>query len=156
MLKINLIVVGDKMPQWVEQGYNEYEKRIRRQAQLKLVEIAASKRGKNADIARIIKTEEKKIRNAIPKNAHVVALDRLGKPWSTLQVAEKIRSWLPVGNQVALIVGGPEGLSEAFRKDCNELWSLSALTFAHPLVRVILAEQLYRCFSILDGSPYHR
>ena len=144
------------MPQWVEQGYAEYEKRIRGQAQLKLVEIPAAKRGKNADIPRIIAGEELKIQNAIPDQAHIIALDRQGKSWSTLRVTEKIRNWLPVGKPVALVVGGPEGLSQGFIDQCHETWSLSELTFAHPLVRVILAEQLYRCFAILQGAPYHR
>ncbi len=153
---ISLIVVGEKMPQWVARGYREYEQRIHRYARLELIEIPAIKRRKNADIPRIIQSEEKKIGHALPGQAQVIALDRSGKSWSTLQFSEKIRNWLESGQHIALVVGGPDGLSDDFIKHADETWSLSELTLAHPLVRVVLAEQLYRCFSILQGLPYHR
>lgn len=156
MLKISLIVVGDKMPNWVNQGYDEYEKRIRGRASLELVQISAGKRGKNADLARIIQAEEQKIRETIPERSHIIALDRKGKSFSTLDLSEKMKGWIDGGDKIALIIGGPEGLSSEFIAETHETWSLSSLTFAHPLVRVILAEQLYRCYSILEGSPYHR
>lgn len=156
MLKISLIVVGEKMPAWVTQGYEEYAKRIQGRARLDLTEITAGKRGKNADLKRIIASEEQSIVNAIPTDAKVIALDRLGKTWSTQALAKKMQSWIDDGDQIAMVVGGPEGLSDTFLKTVNQTWSLSDLTFAHPLVRVILAEQLYRCYSILQGAPYHR
>jgi 23S rRNA (pseudouridine1915-N3)-methyltransferase len=114
------------------------------------------KRGKNADIKRIIQSEEMKIVNAIPDNAHTIALDRRGKSWSSRGLSSRLQGWMDTGDSIALVVGGPEGLSDSFIKAVDETWSLSALTFAHPLVRVILAEQLYRGLSILEGSPYHR
>jgi 23S rRNA (pseudouridine1915-N3)-methyltransferase len=156
MLQISLVVVGEKMPDWVTRGYLEYEKRIRGRTRLQLVEIPAGKRGKNADIPRIIQTEEQKIRGAIPQQAHIIALDRIGKSWSTIELSQRMQNWIDSGDQIALVVGGPEGLSDQFIQSANETWSLSSLTFAHPLVRVLLAEQLYRCHSILEGSPYHR
>jgi len=156
MLKMSLIVVGEKMPHWVELGYQEYEKRIRGRARLALIEVPATRRGKNADIHRIIQSEEKKIREAIPGQSRVIALDRAGKSWNTRQLAGKMNDWMASGQQITLVVGGPEGLSVDFINSADDVWSLSDLTFAHPLVRVILAEQLYRCFSILQGSPYHR
>ena len=156
MLRISLIVVGEKMPDWVTRGYQEYEKRIRGRTRLQLVEIPAGKRGKNADIPRIIQVEEQKIRDAIPDRAHVIALDRIGKSWSTVELSQRMQIWIDSGDQVALVVGGPEGLTDEFVRSANETWSLSSLTFAHPLVRVLLAEQLYRCHSILEGAPYHR
>ncbi len=156
MLKFSLIVIGEKMPVWVEQGYLEYAKRIRGRVQLDLIEIPAIKRGKNADLKRIMKMEENKIINAIPDPARIIALDRKGKSWSSPAFTEKMQGWMDQGSQITLVIGGPEGLSNEFLKSADEIWSLSELTFAHPLVRVILAEQLYRCFSILQGSPYHR
>ena len=156
MLRISLIVVGDKMPEWVTRGYQEYEKRIHGRTRLNLVEIPAGKRSKNADIPRIIHAEEQKIRDAIPHQTQVIALDRMGKTWSTVELSKRMQRWIDSGDQVALVVGGPEGLSNEFIRSANETWSLSSLTFAHPLVRVLLAEQLYRCHSILEGSPYHR
>ena len=156
MLRISLIVIGEKMPVWVEAGYQEYAKRIRSRARLDLIEIPAVKRGKNVDIKRITQAEEMKIINAIPDNARTVALDRRGKSWSSLGFSSKLRGWMDCGDSIALVIGGPEGLSDNFIKAADETWSLSELTFAHPLVRVILAEQIYRCLSILEGSPYHR
>jgi 23S rRNA (pseudouridine1915-N3)-methyltransferase len=144
------------MPLWVEAGYHEYAKRIRGRARLDLIEIPAIKRGKNADIKRIIQAEEMKIVNAIPDDARTIALDRRGKSWSSRGLSSKLQEWMDCGDSIALVIGGPEGLSDNFIKTADEIWSLSALTFAHPLVRVVLAEQLYRCLSILEGSPYHR
>ena len=156
MLKISLIVVGEKMSPWVTLGYQEYAKRIRGQMQLNLIEVAAIRRGKNADIQRIMRLEEQKIHNALPQKARIIVLERTGVSCSTRTLVEKMRTWLEQGEQIALVVGGAEGLSNEFVARVDESWSLSELTFAHPLVRVILAEQLYRCFSILEGMPYHR
>ncbi len=156
MLKISLIVVGEKMPQWVARGYQEYAKRIRGRIQLNLIEIAAIRRGKNADINRIMRLEEQKIRNALPQQARIIALERAGKSYSSVALAQRMCDWLEQGQQIVLVVGGAEGLSEEFIDYADESWSLSELTFAHPLVRVIVAEQLYRCFSILEEMPYHR
>jgi 23S rRNA (pseudouridine1915-N3)-methyltransferase len=97
-----------------------------------------------------------KIVNAIPDDARTIALDRRGKSWSSRGLSSKLQEWMDCGDSIALVIGGPEGLSDNFIKNADEIWSLSALTFAHPLVRVVLAEQLYRCLSILEGSPYHR
>ncbi|WP_424948030.1 23S rRNA (pseudouridine(1915)-N(3))-methyltransferase RlmH [Candidatus Spongiihabitans sp.] len=156
MLKISLIVVGEKMPQWVVQGYRAYAKRIRGRVQLNLIEVPAIRRGKNADLGSIVRLEERKILDRLPKKARVIALDRGGKSYSTMAFSEKMKRWLERGEPVALVVGGPEGLSAGFINNADESWSLSALTLAHPLVRVVVAEQLYRCFSILEGIPYHR
>ncbi|NKB62647.1 MAG: 23S rRNA (pseudouridine(1915)-N(3))-methyltransferase RlmH [Gammaproteobacteria bacterium] len=155
-MNIHLLVVGEKMPQWVEQGYKEYEKRIRGRVKLQLLEIPTLKRGKNADIKRIIQQEEQKVISAIPSGAHMIALDRMGKTLSTLDISSRMDQWLGEGRPIVLLVGGPEGFSRALLNQADEVWSLSALTFAHPLVRVMLAEQIYRCYSILEGLPYHR
>jgi len=155
-MKLHLLAVGQKMPAWVEQGYQEYAQRMPAEVQLVLREINPGKRGKNADISRIMLEEGQRIQMAIPKNTHIVALDVKGKAWSTEQLAESLGQWMQSGQDVALLVGGPDGLSQACRDQADEYWSLSSLTFPHPLVRVILAEQLYRAWSVLRNHPYHR
>ncbi|MCW8854057.1 MAG: 23S rRNA (pseudouridine(1915)-N(3))-methyltransferase RlmH [Gammaproteobacteria bacterium] len=155
-MKIHLLAVGQKMPSWVEQGYKEYAQRLPAEARLELKEIAPGKRGKNADIRRIVQDEGQRIVSSIPKNSHVVVLDVTGRPWSTEQLSERLDVWMQSGQDIALMIGGPEGLSDECRALGREHWSLSALTFPHPLVRIIVAEQLYRAWTILKNHPYHR
>lgn len=155
-MKINLLAVGQKMPSWVEQGYEEYAHRMPSEVKLKLKEIAPGNRGKNADLKRIIQDEGQRIQSAIPKNNRIIVLDVKGRAWSTEQLAERMAFWMQSGQDVSLLVGGPEGLSDEVSRLADERWSLSALTFPHPLVRVILAEQLYRAWSVLRNHPYHR
>ncbi|MDH5766317.1 MAG: 23S rRNA (pseudouridine(1915)-N(3))-methyltransferase RlmH [Gammaproteobacteria bacterium] len=155
-MKIHLLAVGQKMPSWVEQGYLEYAQRLPSEAKLELKEIAPGKRGKNADLKRIIQEEGQRIIANIPKNSYKVVLDVKGKPWSTEQLAEQLGQWMQSGQDICLMVGGPEGLSDECRMLGQEYWSLSSLTFPHPLVRVIVAEQLYRAWAILKNHPYHR
>ena len=156
MLKIDLIAVGNKMPDWVVQGFRHYQRRVQGRVSLQLIEIGAMKRGKNADVDQIILSEEKKIKASIPSGARIIALDRSGQAWATLEFAERMRGWIDQSERLALITGGPEGLSRSFVTRCDEIWSLSALTFAHPLARLVVAEQLYRCLTIIEGGPYHR
>ncbi|MGB5707793.1 MAG: 23S rRNA (pseudouridine(1915)-N(3))-methyltransferase RlmH [Arenicellales bacterium] len=156
MLNIHMVVIGDKMPAWVDQGVVEYQKRIRGRMALNLLQVAALKRGKNADIERIVAEEDRKLIAAIPPGCRTIALDRSGKSISTPGMVERFVQWLQDGEQIAMLVGGPEGLSSALIAEADETWSLSALTFAHPVVRVVLAEQVYRCYSVLEGLPYHR
>lgn len=144
------------MPQWVNEGFYQYQKRIRGRIRLDLIEITPEKRTRNPDLTRIMQSEESKIIQALPNNSRVISLDRQGKSCSTYDLSNKIEGWMEEGQSIAFIVGGPEGLSDGFLKKSNETWSLSQLTYAHTLVRVIVAEQIYRCFSILEGSPYHR
>lgn len=155
-MQINLISVGNRMPDWVRQGYDEYAKRLPRECELVLKEIAPGKRGKNSDVARIVKEEGERMLAAIPQGVHVVTLDIPGKPWTTPDLAQAMKRWLEGGQNIALLVGGPEGLSDAAKQMARESWSLSTLTFPHPLVRIIVAEQIYRAWSILHNHPYHR
>jgi 23S rRNA (pseudouridine1915-N3)-methyltransferase len=155
-VQLHLIAVGNRMPAWVEQGYQEYAKRLPPECALALHEIPAGKRGKNADIARLTRQEGEKMAAAIPKGARVVALEVGGRAWSTEQLSARLDSWMGEGRDVALLVGGPEGLEPGMSAAADERWSLSPLTLPHPLVRIVLAEQLYRAWSILKGHPYHR
>jgi 23S rRNA (pseudouridine1915-N3)-methyltransferase len=153
---IHLLAVGNKMPVWINQGYQDYAKRLNGECRLKLTEIASVKRGKNADLTRIKREEGEKLLAAIPKGAYVVALEVNGRSWSTEQLSVQLDSWMHNGKDLALLVGGPEGLSEACVARADVKWSLSPLTLPHPLVRVLLSEQLYRAYTILKNHPYHR
>lgn len=144
------------MPSWVHQGYSEYARRMPKECGLVLKEIAPGKRGKNKDVNRIVKDEGERMITAIPAKTHVVTLDVLGKPWTTKMLSSAMEKWLEGGQPIALMIGGPEGLSNAVQEIARESWSLSPLTFPHPLVRVIVAEQLYRAWTILNNHPYHR
>jgi len=155
-MQIHLIAVGSKMPAWVEQGYQEYAKRLPPECSLALHEIPAGKRGKNADIVRLTRQEGEKMAAVIPKGARVIALEVGGKPWSTEQLSARVDSWMGEGRDVVLLVGGPEGLEPGLSAAADERWSLSPLTLPHPLVRIVLAEQIYRAWSIIKGHPYHR
>ena len=155
-MHIHLIAVGQRMPAWVDTAYQEYAKRLPRECALKLVEIAPGKRGRNADVARTLRDEGERMLAAIPRDCHVVALEVGGRSWSTPQLAAQLEDWMGSGRDVALLVGGPEGMDDACRARADRLWSLSALTLPHPLVRVILAETLYRAWSVMAGHPYHR
>jgi len=153
---IHLIAIGTRMPSWVEEGFIEYAKRMPPESKLKLVEITAGKRGKNSDIKRLTQQEGEKMLAAIPKNAKVVALDVLGKTLATEELAQELKSWQGSGQDIAILIGGPEGLADDCLKRAQQKISLSRLTLPHPLVRVVLAEQLYRATTILKGHPYHK
>jgi len=155
-MQIHLIAVGKGMPAWVEAGYDDYAKRLRGECRLVLKEIPAGRRAKGADLARLINDEGARCLAAIPKGARAIALERAGRALSTQQLAQKLQGWLSQGGDVALLIGGPEGLARACLERADETWSLSALTLPHPLVRVVVAEQLYRAWSILKNLPYHR
>lgn len=155
-MKLRLLAVGHKMPKWVEQGFAEYSKRLPSDCAIELVEIAPGHRAKNANKEKAMQQEAQAILKALRPQDHIVTLEVLGKHWSTEQLAEQLDGWRMQGGDVALIVGGPDGLTDEVLKLAKQRWSLSALTLPHPLVRVLLAEQLYRAWSILQGHPYHK
>ena len=155
-MRIKLIAVGTRMPKWVQQGYNEYAQRMPNLCQLELVEIPAKKRGKNADTARILRDEANALQKAIATDSLVIALDRKGKHIDTESLAVHLQNWINESQDVALLVGGPEGIDPSYLKNVQRIWSLSSMTFAHPVIRVMLAEQLYRAWSINANLPYHR
>jgi 23S rRNA (pseudouridine1915-N3)-methyltransferase len=155
-MRIHLIAVGNRLDAWVYQGYEEFAKRLSQDCTLQLIEIPAIKRGKNADIERITREESQKMLAAIPKGARVIVLDIHGRQRSTEELAGKLANWLQGGQDVALLVGGPEGLSADCLARADETWSLSKLTLPHPLVRIVVAEQIYRAWSVLNNHPYHR
>ncbi|WP_455220448.1 23S rRNA (pseudouridine(1915)-N(3))-methyltransferase RlmH [Kaarinaea lacus] len=155
-MQIYLIAIGQRLDDWINQGYQEFAKRLPPECRLNLIEIPAHKRTKNTDIQRAIRDEGERLLAALPANVLVYALDATGQQWSTEQLATHLEQWLGDGRDIALLVGGPDGLSEQCKARANACLSLSRLTFPHPLVRIIIAEQLYRAWSILKKHPYHR
>jgi 23S rRNA (pseudouridine1915-N3)-methyltransferase len=155
-MRVHLLAIGQKMPRWVRDGYLDYADRLRGELQLELKEISPGKRGRNTDVSRAIEQEGARLIAAIPRRTRVVALDVGGESWSTGQLSREVEKWLASGGDVALLIGGPEGLSRACLECADTRWSLSAMTFPHLLVRIIVAEQLYRAISLLRNHPYHR
>jgi 23S rRNA (pseudouridine1915-N3)-methyltransferase len=154
-LKIKIISVGHKMPDWVESACAEYLKRMPREATVEIVEIKPDKRaaGKNAEVVQ--EAEAKRILEVVGKD-YLIALDERGQEVTTLQLAERMITWLGGGRDVALIVGGADGLHPDLKAKADWLWGLSKLTLPHGMVRVLLAEQLYRAWSVINHHPYHR
>lgn len=144
------------MPSWVEAGYREYAKRLPGECALRLQEVPLGKRGKGADVRRAVRDEGERMLAAIPRDCRVLALEVGGRSWSTEQLSDKLGGWMASGRDLALLVGGPEGLAPGCVERADGRWSLSPLTLPHPLVRVLLAEQLYRAWSLLRNHPYHR
>lgn len=155
-MRLLLLAIGQKMPAWVDTGYREYARRFPPHLKLELVERPASPWAARGDIARGQREEAEALRAAIPRDALVIALDERGSAWSTRQLADRLAQWQHDGRDIALLVGGPDGLDAQLRTDAGQRWSLSPLTLPHPLVRIVVAEQLYRAHTLLSGHPYHR
>lgn len=155
-MRIHLIAVGQRMPDWVTTAYQDFAKRLPGEYRINLVELAAGKRGKNADLARAIADEGKRMLEALPRDCLVIALDEHGHNWSSKDLATQLSDWSQGGRDVALLVGGADGLAPEVKQRADITWSLSKLTLPHALVRVVLAEQLYRAWSLMNNHPYHR
>jgi 23S rRNA (pseudouridine1915-N3)-methyltransferase len=147
-----LIAVGERMPAWVQEGYAEYARRLSRDLPLQLVEIST----KSRDPARATIEEGAALLGAVPKGAHIVALDGRGKAFSSEELAAQLARWRMLGKDLAFLIGGADGLSAAVLERADQRWSLGPLTLPHPLVRIVVAEQLYRAASQLGNHPYHR
>lgn len=155
-MQIQMLAVGNKMPAWVSDGYLEYQRRFSNECKLSLQEIPPQKRGKKADTRRLTELEGEALLSAVPKGNRIVTLEVNGKPWTTHQLANQLAAWQMDGRDVSLLIGGPEGLSPACLAAAEQRWSISPLTLPHPLVRVIVAESLYRAWSLNNNPPYHR
>lgn len=152
-MQLSLCAVGRKMPSWVQQGCTEYQKRLPKHWQFAVREIPQA----NLGTAALNKAKEgSALLAAFPEKTHIIALDNRGASWSTSDVATQLQSWQELGKPVGLLIGGPDGLDDETLAKTHQQWSLSALTFPHPLVRVLLVEQLYRAHSLLINHPYHR
>lgn len=155
-MRLKLLAVGTRMPDWVESGCQGYGKRMPPELRIQVIEISLGTRGKNQPKAKAIEAESQGLLKAIGEQDFVVALDVLGKPMSTEKLAQNLGNWQMNGRDVCLLVGGPDGLSANCLARANMRWSLSDLTLPHPLVRIVLMEQLYRAWTINANHPYHR
>jgi 23S rRNA (pseudouridine1915-N3)-methyltransferase len=155
-MRISVIAVGTRMPEWVGQGVEEYCKRLPRELKPVWREISLAKRGKDAGAEQLCAAEGEQILKAIPAGEKVIALAVEGVRKSTEQLAQQLQHWQMSGDNYSILIGGPDGLSDACLARADQCWSLSDLTLPHPLVRVVLAEQLYRAWTITVNHPYHR
>jgi 23S rRNA (pseudouridine1915-N3)-methyltransferase len=155
-MKARLIAVGDNAPPWVAEGFSEYRKRLSHWLPLDLVEIAPGLRGRNRDAARATSDEGARVLAALPKQGYAIALDVTGKAYSSEQLAQRLEAWRGQGRDLAFLIGGPEGHADEVVERADERWSLGPLTLPHMLVRLVLAEQLYRAAALLANHPYHR
>jgi len=154
-LKLRIISVGHKMPSWVETACAEYTKRMPREASVEIIDIKPEKRAAGNSTENIQLIEAKRILDAIGKD-YCIALDERGQEVTTMQLADKFKDWQFSGRDVALIIGGADGLHISVKQKADWLWGLSKLTLPHAMVRVLLAEQLYRAHSVISNHPYHR
>ena len=155
-MKARLIAVGERMPAWVAEGFAEYRKRLSHELPLELTEIKPGVRGKGRDDTRAIADEGVAILAALPRDIHVVALDGRGKLWSSEELAAQLEQWRMGGRDIAFLIGGPDGHAPDVLARADQRWSLGPLTLPHMLVRLVLAEQLYRATTLVAGHPYHR
>ena len=155
-MQLVILAVGQKMPNWVENGFDEYAKRMPPECRLLLKEVRAVDRsgGKPAQI--VMQQERQRIEAALPKGARIIALDERGKDLTTITLAQKLTQWQQEGRDIAFVIGGADGLDPEFKSNADEMIRISSLTLPHGMVRVLLAEQLYRAWTITQNHPYHR
>lgn len=155
-MKIRILAIGPKMPAWVEAAVAEYQKRMPRELPVDFVPLALGLRGRNASTDKAIAQEGDAMLAAIKPEDQVVALDLSGKAWSTEQLADQLTQWRLEARDLTLLIGGPDGLDPRCLARSAQRWCLSNLTLPHPLVRVLLAEQLYRAWTVTQNHPYHK
>ena len=155
-MKLLILAVGHKTPSWITEGFNEYAKRMPREVKIELVEIKPEPRTTGKNVDQIMEAEAQRIQAALPKDVLRIALDERGAHWSTKQLAQQLQEWMGGGRDVAFIIGGADGLHASVRSRADILLALSAMVLPHGMVRVLLAEQLYRAHSLLNNHPYHR
>ena len=155
-MKLIIVSVGHKMPEWITAGFNEYAKRMPREAKIELLEIKPEPRTTGKTTVQIMEAEAQRILAALPQNCLRIALDERGAQPTTRQLAAQMQGWMREGRDVAFIIGGADGLHESVKQAAQHLMALSTLTLPHAMVRVLLAEQLYRAHSLLHNHPYHR
>ena len=154
-MKLRVVALGHRMPAWVAAGWDDYARRMPREFALELVELKPEPRDRGKPVPRLLAAEAPRIAAAC-KDAHVVALDERGEPWTTRRLAEALARWRDEARDAAFVIGSADGLAEPVKSGAAAVVALSALTLPHGLVRVIVAEQLYRAVSLLSGHPYHR
>lgn len=155
-MKITIIAVGQRMPDWVTTAWQDYSQRMPADYAVSLKEIKPEPRTTGKTVAQMMAAEAKRIEAAIPLTAYVIALDEKGRTYTTMQLASQLQDWRDQHHEIALIIGGPDGLDAELKQRCSQKIRLSDLTMPHPMVRILLIEQLYRAWSINHNHPYHR
>jgi len=155
-MKLVIAAVGTRMPGWVAQGYAEFAKRMPREMSMELIEVKAEPRSGGKPIKALLAAEAARLNAVLPERCRRVALDEHGSDLTTQALAQRLEKWLAGGEDVVLLIGGPDGLDATLKSQAAETLRLSSLTLPHALVRVLLAEALYRAASLLKGHPYHR
>tara|TARA_R110002110_G_C13470513_1_gene720781 strand:- start:15732 stop:16202 length:471 start_codon:yes stop_codon:yes gene_type:complete len=155
-MRISIIAVGTRMPDWVTAGVEQYDKRMPRELNVRWCEIPLARRGKDANTQQLCEREGEQMLKAVGPGDRIIALDVKGRRMSTPQLAQTLTQWQMSGDNYSVLIGGPDGLSAQCLSAAQQAWSLSDLTLPHPLVRVLLAEQLYRAWTITVNHPYHR
>jgi len=144
------------MPDWINQAFSEYTKRLSGEIRISLIEVTAERRSKTTDKETSLLREAERIKSVLPKTDRYIALDERGKQFDTEDLSEKLNTWIYEGISPGIVIGGADGLHASIKTGAAEIWSLSKLTLPHALVRILLVEQLYRAWTILKGHPYHR
>lgn len=155
-MRFLILSVGHKMPEWISTGFHEYAKRMPREAKIELVEIRPEPRTSGKTPQQIMEAEAQRILAALPPTCQCIALDERGATWTTRQLSERMGQWMGEGRDVTFVIGGADGLHDSVKKAARQMLALSAMTLPHAMVRVLLAEQLYRAHSLLHNHPYHR
>ncbi|AJW98178.1 MULTISPECIES: 23S rRNA (pseudouridine(1915)-N(3))-methyltransferase RlmH [Burkholderia] len=155
-MKLHIVAVGHKMPGWVADGFDEYARRMPPELRIELRELKPELRSGGRGAESVMAAERVRIEAALPKGARLVALDERGRDWTSMQLAQALPGWQQDGRDVAFVIGGADGLDPELKARADLLLRISSLTLPHGMVRVLLAEQLYRAWSITQNHPYHR
>ena len=156
MLRLSLLTASNRQPDWVDDGAADYAKRLRGRCTLEIKTLPLARRTASTPVDRAVADESERLLAAVPTGAHIVALDERGKPWSTKDLAAKLDGWMRIGAPIFFLIGGPDGLAPACIARASDRWSLSPLTLPHGLAKIVVAEALYRAWSLLEHHPYHR
>lgn len=155
-MRLIVVAVGQRMPAWVQAGFEEYARRLPRKARLELIEVRPERRTVSLSVERARVLEEQRVEAAMPAGCFRVVLDERGREVTSVELAAMLERWMGDGRDIALVIGGADGLGERFRRSADFVLALSRLTLPHGLARVLLTEQLYRAISIMHNHPYHR
>lgn len=155
-MRLIIAAVGQRMPDWVNAGFDEFARRMPRDCPLQLIEVKAEPRNTGKTVPAMMAAEAERLKAALPARCRKVILDERGSDLTTMALAERLKGWLNGGSDVALLIGGPDGLDPELKASADESLRLSSLTLPHALVRPLLAEALYRAWSVLNNHPYHR
>ena len=155
-MQFDLIAIGKRMPAWIDSAFCEYSKRLPESINFNLIEVAPATRSKNKNLEQLKKIEEEKINAVIASNNLIIALDEKGKTISSNSLSVQLQTWMDDQQHISILIGGADGLSLSIKNKADQIWSLSEMTLPHGLVRIIMIEQLYRAWSIINRHPYHR